>query len=168
MTCTWTFSLSRFFNIQISCATPARKATDHSEMWFFFLYASVFLGAIASMERKYRGAKMKEKKEKQRTSPCEVVLTNPLLWTQGSCSPDRGHIMVTIWVTAFTIFAVQLGKKYQWKTQMFRDLAGKFVAMLSANLVCCSGNLETETTQKSTFRDQAFNSYLVLWWCHHI
>lgn len=146
MMCTWTFCLSRFFNIQISCATPARTATDLSEMWFFYLYAFVFLGAIASVERKYRRARMKEKKAKHRTSPCEVLLTIPLLWSQGSCSRDLGHIMVTIWVAAFTIFAVKLDKKCQRKTQVSRDLAGKFAAMLSASLVCCSGNLETETT----------------------
>lgn len=103
-TCTWTFSLSRFCNIKIGCATLTKKQQIFLKCGFLFLYAFVFPGAISSMEQKYQKVRMRENKEKHKTSPYKALLAINFLQKQGSWRQDRHHLMVATWV--MYIFAV--------------------------------------------------------------
>lgn len=97
-TCTWTFSLSRFCNIKIGCATLTKKQQIFLKCNFLFLYAFVFPGAVSSMEQKYQKARMRENKEKHKTSPYKALLTINFLQKQGSWRQDHHHLMVATWV----------------------------------------------------------------------
>lgn len=158
MTCTWTFSLSRFFNTQISCATAARKATDLSEMWLFSLCFCISRSYSISGEETVKSKKEREERKAQDFSLWSAI-NNPFAVNTRILQPRSWpHHGDNLSGSIYNIFCIA-DKKCQ------RDLAGKFAAMLSVSLVCCSGNLET---YKSAFRDQAFNSSLVLLWYHYI
>lgn len=123
----------------------------------FFLYAFAFLGATASVET----VKSKNEREERKAQDFSLwsAVNNPFAVNTRILQPRPWpHHGDNLSGSIYNIFCIA-DKKCQ------RDLAGKFAAMLSASLVCCSVNLET---YKSAFRDQAFNSNLVLLWYHYI